>query len=49
MKKCTMAKVVIKALAASIDLDRQAMTAVISGFRLSPQQVPLASAGRMAW
>lgn len=42
-----MANIVIKDLTESIDLDRQAMTAVIGGSRLSRQQAPLASAGRM--
>jgi hypothetical protein len=42
-----MAKIVIKDLADSIDLDREAMTAVVGGSRLSRQQPQPASAGRM--
>lgn len=42
-----MSKIIIKDLVESFDLDREAMTAVVGGSRLSRQQPQPASAGRM--
>jgi hypothetical protein len=42
-----MAKIIVKDLADSIDLDREAMTAVVGGSRLSRQQPQPASTSRM--